>query len=44
MNIFSSGSWIIPCGRTDRHGEADSPFHDYVNVPKNEPQDPPYIE
>ena len=25
-------------GRTDRPDEADSPFHNFVNVPKNAPK------
>ena len=37
---LSSGSWVISCRRTDRHGEAGSPFQNYMNVPKNEPKTP----
>jgi hypothetical protein len=30
----SSGSRVIPCGRTDRQDEANSRFRNYVNAPK----------
>jgi hypothetical protein len=31
----SSGRRIVPCGRTDRHDEANSRFSQFANTPKN---------
>ena len=29
----SSGSWLVPCGRTDRHDEANNRFSQFANAP-----------
>ena len=31
----STGSWVFPCGRTDRHDEASSPFFFFCNFAKS---------
>jgi len=32
----SSGSSVVPCGRTDRHDEANSRFSNPANVPQKQ--------
>ena len=31
----SNGSRVVPCGRTDRHDEANSRSSEFYNAPKN---------
>ena len=38
-NIRPVGSWVVPCGQTDRHDKTDNCFfRNFVNAPKKEEQ------